>query len=76
MASFVRIKNTLINLENLAYVRVEEDYIDLGFASSTEYVGGQNFIRFEKGAHLQEVEFEQIKDFFFQLPDPDRVIVI
>lgn len=80
MSPFVRIKNSLINLESLAYVRVEENYIDFGFAfgfvCSADQPGGQNFLRFEKGSHLQEAEFEQVKDFFLQLPDPDRVLIL
>lgn len=76
MEPFVRIKNYLINLENLAYVRVEENYIDFGFAFHSEELGGQNFIRLERGSHLKNDEFEQVKDFVLQLPDPDRVILI
>ncbi len=76
MTPFVRIKNYLINLENLAYVRVEENYIDFGFAFHSEELGGQNFIRLERGSHLTNDEFEQVKDFVLQLPDPDRVILI
>jgi hypothetical protein len=76
MEPFVRIKNYLINLENLAYVRVEENYIDFGFSFHSEELGGQNFIRLERGSHLKNDEFEQVKDFVLQLPDPDRVIII
>jgi len=76
MEPFVRIKNYLINLENLAYVRVEENYIDFGFSFHSEELGGQNFIRLERGSHLKNDEFEQVNDFVLQLPDPDRVIII
>jgi len=76
MEPFVRIKNYIINLENLAYVRVEENYIDFGFAFHSEKLQGQNFIRLERGSHLRDDEFEQVKDFVLQLPDPDRVILI
>jgi hypothetical protein len=73
---FIRIKNYFINLENLAYVRVEENYIDFGFAFPAEKLGEQNYIRLERGSHLQDAEFEQVKEFVLQLPDPDRVIVV
>ncbi len=76
MEPFVRIKNYIINLENLAYVRVEENYIDFGFAFHSEKLQGQNFIRLERGSHLRDDEFEQVKDFVLKLPDPDRVILI
>jgi hypothetical protein len=70
------LKIILINLENLAYVRVEESHIDFGFAFHSEKLEGQNFIRLERGSHLRDDEFEQAKDFVLQLPDPDRVIII
>jgi len=76
MPQFIRIKNHFFNLDSLAYVRVEKDYIDFGFAFPVEPACGQNYIRLEKGSHLQEAEFEQVKEFVLQLPDPDRVIVI
>jgi hypothetical protein len=76
MEPFIRIKNYIINMENLAYVRVDENYIDFGFAFHSETLGGQNFIRLERGSHLQDAEFEQVKEFVLQLPDPDRVILI
>jgi hypothetical protein len=76
MEPFVRIKNYLINLENLAYVRVEESHIDFGFAFHSEKLDGQNFIRLERGSNLRDDEFEQVKDFVLRLPDPDRVIII
>jgi hypothetical protein len=76
MEPFIRIKNYLINLENLAYVRVEENYIDFGFAFHSERLEGENFIGMERGTHLKDEEFEQVKEFVLQLPDPDRVILI
>jgi len=76
MTPFFRIKNYLINLENLAYVRVEENYIDFGFAFHSERLEGENFIRMERGTYLKNEEFEQVRDFVLQLPDPDRVILI
>ena len=74
MSSFVRIKDYLINLENVTYVWVEGNHIDFAFVSKRP--DDQNFIRFEKGSHLQDAEFEQVKEFVEQLPDPDRVIII
>ena len=76
MSSFVRIKNHFFNLESLVYVRVEKDYIDFGFAFPVDPTCGQNYIRLEKGSQLEEEEFELVKEFVLQLPDPDRVIVI
>jgi hypothetical protein len=73
---FVRIKDYVFNLESLAYVRVEKTFIDFGFAFPVDAACGQNYIRLEKGSSLQEAEFEQVKDFVLQLPDPDRVIVV
>jgi hypothetical protein len=76
MTPFFRIKNYLINLDRLAYVRVEENFIDFGFSFPVDKSCGEHFIRLERGANLQDAEFEQIKEFVMQLPDPDRVIVI
>ena len=76
MAAFFRIKNYVINLEALAYVRIEDDYIAFGFTFHSETLEGQNYIRLDKGIHLQEAEFEQVKEFVTQLPELDRVIVI
>ena len=76
MSDFVRIKYYVVNLETVTYVRVEEDHIDFGFTFPTEKAGGQNFIRLEKGKQLNESEFEEVKDFVFRLPDPDRVLVV
>ena len=76
MSAFFRIKNYVINLEALAYVQIENDFIAFGFTFHSEALKGQNYIRLEKGTHLQEVEFEQVKEFVLQLPQLDRVIVI
>ena len=73
---FVRIRDYVFNLECVAYVRVEERYIDFGFAFPIDAACGQNYIRLEKGSYLGEAEFEQVKDFVLQLPDPDRVIIV
>jgi hypothetical protein len=74
MSAFIRIKDYIINLEALAYVRIEKDYIAFGFGFHSAALEGPNYIRFEKGTHLQKVEFEQGKDFVLQLPDADSVI--
>lgn len=74
MSPFVRIKNRVINLQNLAYIAVEANHIDFGFA--VQEPGVDNFIRFTKGSDLKEAEFEEVKEFVLQLPDPDRVIVV
>jgi len=76
MTPFFRIKQYLINLDRLAYVRVEENLIDFGFSFPVEKSSGHHFIRLEKGSHLSSAEFEQVKEFVLQLPDPDRVIVL
>ncbi len=76
MSAFFRIKNHVINLESLAYVRIEDSFIAFGFTFHSEALEGQNYIRFEKGTHLQESEFEQVREFVLQLPELDRVIVI
>ncbi len=78
MAQFVRIKNYFFNLDGLAYVRAEKNFIEFGFAFpiQTQPACGQNYIRLERGADLQDAEFEQVKEFVLQLPDPDRVIVL
>jgi hypothetical protein len=76
MAPFFRIKNYLINLERLAYVRLEEERIDFGFSFPVDKDSGHHFIRLERGSHLRDEEFEQVREFVLQLPDPDRVIVI
>ncbi len=76
MSDFVRIKNYIINIEALAYVQIEKDAISFGFSFHSEALSGQNFIRFERGPHLQDAEFEQVKEFALDLPNLDRVIVI
>jgi hypothetical protein len=76
MSAFLRIKNYIINLEALAFVRIENNFIAFGFSFHSETLEGQNYIRFEKGTHLQDAEFEQVKEFVLQLPELDRVIVI
>jgi len=76
MSSFVRIRNYVINLENLAYVFVEENHIDFGFVIPAGKSQDQNYIRFVRGSDLQDAEFEQLKEFILQLPDADRVIAI
>jgi hypothetical protein len=73
---FVRIKNYVVNLETITYIRVADNYIDFGFAFPTEKPGGQNYVRLEKGVDVQEGEFSELRDFVFGLPDPDRVIVV
>ena len=45
MAAFFRIKNYVINLEALAYVQIEDDYIAFGFTFHSETMEGQNYIR-------------------------------
>jgi len=76
MSAFFRIKNHIINLEALAYVQIEENFIAFGFTFHSETLQGQNYIRLEKGTHLQEGEFDLVKEFVLQLPESDRVIVI
>ena len=76
MSAFFRIKNYIINLEALAYVQVENNSISFGFTFHSESLEGQNFIRLVKGTHLQEEEFDQVKEFVLQLPESDRVIII
>jgi hypothetical protein len=76
MSAFIRIKNYVINLEALAFVKIEKDSIAFGFSFHSEALEGQNFVRFERGSHLQDDEFEQVKEFVLQLPELDRVIVI
>ncbi len=76
MSAFFRIKNYIINLEALAYVQMENNFIAFGFTFHSETLDGQNYIRLEKGTHLQEAEFDQVKEFVLQLPESDRVIVI
>jgi len=76
MSPFMRIKNHIINLQNLTYIFVGSNHIDFGFACPPEKAEGQHYIRFEKGADLKDSEFEEVKEFVMQLPDPDRVIAV
>jgi len=76
VSEFIRIKYYIVNLETLTYIRVEGDHIDFGFTFPTEKPGGQNYIRLERGVHLNDNEFAEVKDFVLSLPDPDRVIVV
>ena len=76
MTPFLRIKNYVINLQNLAWVTVGSDSIDFAFARFDRGDDGPGHLRFQKGTDLQDSEFEEVKDFVFQLPDPDRVIVV
>jgi hypothetical protein len=66
----------VINLERLAYVHIEENSIDFGFSFPVDKSCGEHFIRLVKGSNLNNAEFEQVKEFVLQLPDPDRVIVL
>ncbi len=75
MSPFMRIKNHVINLQHLTYVYVGHDYIDFGFGCPGEG-DGQNHIRFQKGSDLKDSEFDEVKEFVMQLPDPDRVIAV
>ena len=76
MPAFFRIKNYVINLDTLAYAQIESNFIAFGFNFHSETLGGQNYIRFEKGKDLQDSEFEQVKEFVLQLPELDRVLVV
>jgi hypothetical protein len=76
MAQFIRIKHYIINLETLTYIRIEQNHIDFGLTFPTAKQEGQNFVRIERGAHLNDAEFEEVKEFVLQLPDPDMVVVV
>ncbi|MBA4418348.1 MAG: hypothetical protein C0392_10635 [Syntrophus sp. (in: bacteria)] len=76
MSEFVRIKQYIINLETLTYIRVGDNYIDFGFTFPTQKHDGKNYVRLERGVDLQDTEFNEVKDFVIQLPDPDRIVVI
>lgn len=76
MSEFIRIKEYIINLETLTYIRIGDNHIDFGFNFPTEEPGGQNYVRLERGVNLKEAEFNEVKDFVLGLPDPDRVIVV
>ncbi len=76
MAQFIRIKSYVINLDTLTYIRIEDEWIDFGFAFPTEKPGGQNFVRLVRGVNLQDQEFYEVKEFVLQLVDPDRVVLV
>ena len=76
MSDFIRIKNYIINMEALAYVQIENGYIAFGFSHNSESPAGRNHVRFDKGTHLTELEFEQLKEFVLELPAVDRVIIV
>ena len=73
---FYQIQNYVINLESLAFVQIEKNSIAFGFSFHSEALEGQNYIRFEKGTHLQDEEFEQVKEFVLQLHRTQWVIVL
>ncbi len=76
MSQFIRIKHYIINLETLTYIRAEQDHIDFGFTFPTKKPGGESFVRIERGIHLNDSEFDEVRDFVLQLPDPDMVVVV
>ena len=76
MAQFIRIKSYIINLDTLTYIRIDDNWIDFGFAFPTEKPGGQNFVRLVRGVNLQDPEFNEVKEFVLQLVDPDRVVLV
>ncbi len=76
MTPFIRIKSYVINLENLAYVLLAEEYIDFVFAFPSEGRAGRDHIRLARGSDLSDGDFQEVVDFVMQLPDPDRVIVV
>ena len=79
MSAFIRIKDYFINLDALAYIKIEEDSIAFRFcefSSPAEKLEGHNYIRFEKGTHLQAGEFKQLKEYISDLPSLDRVVII
>lgn len=79
MSAFIRIKDYFINLDALAYIKIEEDAVAFRFcefSSRAEKLEGQNYIRFEKGIDLKDVEFRQLKEFISELPALDRVVII
>jgi hypothetical protein len=69
-------QNDPINLENPAYVAVGEDEIDFGFNFRPEKPDGQNFLRLERGTHLEASKFEKGKEFVYPLPNLDPVILL
>jgi hypothetical protein len=76
MTDFERIKNYINDREALAYVRIEENVIAFGFSFHSAALSGKNYIQFERGAQLQDAEFEHVKEFALDLPKLDRVIVL
>ena len=79
MSAFIRIKDYFINLDALAYIKIEEDSIAFRyceFSTHAEKQEGQNYIQFKKGIHLKDAEFKQLKEFISDLPSPDRVVII
>ncbi len=76
MAPYVRIKGYVINLQNVAYIQVTDNFIDFSFAYEAKKSEAQDYIRFEKGTDLTDTEFEQVKEFVLELPDPDRMIIL
>jgi hypothetical protein len=79
MSAFIRIKDYFINLDALAYIKIEEASIAFRFcefSSPAEKLEGKNYIRFEKGIHLKDVEFKELKEYISDLPSLDRVVII
>lgn len=79
MAAFIRIKEYFINLDALAYIKMDDDSVSFGFCglgSSSAVPGGQNYIKLEKGVDLQGTELRQLKEFITDLPSLDRVVII
>jgi hypothetical protein len=79
MAAFIRVKDYFINLDSLAYIKIDDDSVSFGFCgigSPSAALEGQNTIRFEKGTHLEAVELKQLKEFISDLPPLDRVVII
>jgi hypothetical protein len=79
MSAFIRIKDYFINLDALAYIKIEDAAIAFRFCeltSPTEKSEGKNYIRFEKGIDLKDVEFKQLKEYISDLPSLDRVVII
>jgi len=72
----MRIKDYVINLQNMAYIHATDKYIEFGFAFPVSNPGGQNYIRFEKGNNLSDAEFELVREYLLDLSDPHREILI
>jgi hypothetical protein len=73
MSAYVRIKEYIINLQSVCSVRVTDDVIEFALISAS---GAPPMIRFERGKDLQEGEFDQVREFVYDLVDPDRVIAV